>query len=483
MAGVRGVRLVAPGRGLRPHDGRGHGAGRPVVATAYSGNLDFMDDTTALLVPHGWRRCPRAPGPTRPRRCGPSPTSSALPRTSGGWPSTPAEAAELGTRAAARVRETGSISRTADFITDRVDAALAALAAPPLERDPDQNRAERAIKRARRAVREPATGRRLGWLGGFDRRQRERFHQVLQALGLVRRRADRALKVAQENRRELRPRDGAGRRPGGRGHHRPPAERPRRRAGRRRGQARERVDAEARAAGRQRQPRATAWAADSGTVERLRSADADEVSVSPTWCAGRSPRCWSSYTRYAPLLAATAPRHQRRRCSVAASCCGCWPSTAPRRGASTSTPTRLTGPRPTAADARRRRRRCCRRAGPRAGERWSPPGSSSTSPATCAPLRRDAPGPAARRRVRRRGGQPARAGHDGVVLGEHGSCDPPAPTLLLLARECGYRSPGSARRRQRRRGARPADVPRPTRWSPPPDAPPGRRGGETSPGR
>ena len=25
--------------------------GTPVVATAYSGNLDFMDDTTALLVP------------------------------------------------------------------------------------------------------------------------------------------------------------------------------------------------------------------------------------------------------------------------------------------------------------------------------------------------------------------------------------------------------------------------------------------------
>ena len=29
--------------------------GRPVVATAYSGNLDFMDESTALLVP--WTPC------------------------------------------------------------------------------------------------------------------------------------------------------------------------------------------------------------------------------------------------------------------------------------------------------------------------------------------------------------------------------------------------------------------------------------------
>ena len=90
----------------------------------------------------------------------------------------------------------------------RVDAALdrvyapAAAAAAAAAREP--SRAEQAIKRARRAIREPAVGRRTSWLRGYDERQQGRFLQVLQALGVVRRRTDRAVRVAQANRRELR---------------------------------------------------------------------------------------------------------------------------------------------------------------------------------------------------------------------------------------------------------------------------------------
>ena len=281
--------------------------GRPVVATAYSGNLDFMDDTTALLVPHELAPVPAGSGPYPASTVWAEPDLERAAAHLRWVAEHPAEAAELGTRAAARVRETGSISRTADFITDRVDAALAALAAPPLERDPDQNRAERAIKRARRAVREPATGRRLGWLGGFDRRQQERFHQVLQALGLVRRRADRALKVAQENRRELR-----------RVTERADALEAGVTTGRLQNarvagladavaKLRERVDAEARAAGRQRQLSGDGVGRGLWDGERLGFGHPDEVPDTSDVVRGTESAVLEQLAGYAPLLAGHAP--------------------------------------------------------------------------------------------------------------------------------------------------------------------------------
>ena len=178
--------------------------GRPVVATAYSGNLDFMDDSNSLLVPH--RRVPVAAG------SGPYPTSTVWAEPDIDVAAAhlrwvvehPEEARELGARAALSVRESGSIERTAEFIRSRVDAALEAVYAPPPTRKDGPSRAERAIKRSRRAVRQPAVGRRLAWLARYDQRQQDRFFEVLRAVGAVRRHADRALRVALENRRELR---------------------------------------------------------------------------------------------------------------------------------------------------------------------------------------------------------------------------------------------------------------------------------------
>ncbi|HRD64007.1 MAG TPA: glycosyltransferase family 4 protein, partial [Nocardioides sp.] len=130
--------------------------GRPVVATAYSGNMDFMDSATALLVPYDLVPVPSGSGPY------PSSTVWAEPDLQRAaahlrWVvQHPEEAATLGARAATSVRQRGSIRRTAEFVTERVDAALITAAAAPEERDPEATRAERAIKRARRAVRAPA---------------------------------------------------------------------------------------------------------------------------------------------------------------------------------------------------------------------------------------------------------------------------------------------------------------------------------------
>ena len=179
--------------------------GRPVVATAYSGNLDFMDESNSLLVPHRLVPVAMGSGPYPPSTVWAEPDLEVAAAHLRWVVEHPDDAAALGARAAASVREIGSVERTADFVRTRVDEALEHLYEPrPSLRPPHTTRAERAIKRARREVKRPAVRRRTAWLGGFDERQQGRFLAVLRALGSVRRRADRALRVAQENRLGLR---------------------------------------------------------------------------------------------------------------------------------------------------------------------------------------------------------------------------------------------------------------------------------------
>ena len=51
--------------------------GKPVIATAYSGNLDFMTEENSYLVPHTMAEIGPTPTPTRRTRSGPSRTSIA----------------------------------------------------------------------------------------------------------------------------------------------------------------------------------------------------------------------------------------------------------------------------------------------------------------------------------------------------------------------------------------------------------------------
>ena len=53
--------------------------GKPVIATGYSGNVDYMSPTTATWSTIAWSRSGRVTTRIPPRVCGPSPTSSMPP--------------------------------------------------------------------------------------------------------------------------------------------------------------------------------------------------------------------------------------------------------------------------------------------------------------------------------------------------------------------------------------------------------------------
>ncbi len=178
--------------------------GRPVIATGYSGNLDFMAESNSLLVPYELVPVSSGAGPYPVSTVWAEPDLDAAAAHLRWVVEHPDDAAALGVRAARSVRTSRSIEGTAEFVRTRVDEALSAFYSPPSVEPSGPTRAERAIKRSRRAVRVPAVRRRTAWLTGYDQRQQGRFMEVLRAVGAVRRRADRALRVAQDNRREVR---------------------------------------------------------------------------------------------------------------------------------------------------------------------------------------------------------------------------------------------------------------------------------------
>jgi glycosyltransferase involved in cell wall biosynthesis len=157
--------------------------GKPVVATAYSGNLDFMDDRCSLLVP--WRRVAIGPGQ------GPY---------SGGWAEPSLEAAasglrrvaaepdwarELGERGRAAVRSRLSPAARADDVRRRLEAL------PAMEQRPLGDSLEALRHRVRRGA-DPAVPALLGPLGRVLRRAALRMvrhgslHQREVDLGLLR---------------------------------------------------------------------------------------------------------------------------------------------------------------------------------------------------------------------------------------------------------------------------------------------------------
>jgi glycosyltransferase involved in cell wall biosynthesis/SAM-dependent methyltransferase len=99
--------------------------GKPVVATGYGGNLDFMDEDNSLLVPYELVPIGEGAGPY-PANARWADPDIAVAATHLRWIiDEPGEAAALGRRAQTSVLRSAHVERTARFISDRVTQALA----------------------------------------------------------------------------------------------------------------------------------------------------------------------------------------------------------------------------------------------------------------------------------------------------------------------------------------------------------------------
>lgn len=127
-------------------------AGRPVIATGYSGNLDFMDSGNSLLVDYELVQISGSAGPYA------APTRWAEPdldhaATQLRWlVQHPQEAAELGLRGQEAMRSKHNLDRTVAFVTERMQAIDAVLAERdeivPLQLD-EPSEASRSLAQAR----------------------------------------------------------------------------------------------------------------------------------------------------------------------------------------------------------------------------------------------------------------------------------------------------------------------------------------------
>jgi glycosyltransferase involved in cell wall biosynthesis/SAM-dependent methyltransferase len=99
--------------------------GRPVIATGYSGNLDFMDQDNSLLVPSTLVPVAVGSGPYPPTTRWADPDTDAAAALMRRVIEEPAWAEEIGQRARRSVELGGSLERAATFVTERVDAIMA----------------------------------------------------------------------------------------------------------------------------------------------------------------------------------------------------------------------------------------------------------------------------------------------------------------------------------------------------------------------
>ncbi len=97
-------------------------AGRPVIATGYSGNLDFMDESNSLLVPYEPVEIPVSAAPYGPPTQWADPDLDVAARFMRWVVENELEAAALGLRAQESVHSTCDLDRTADFVTGRIRA-------------------------------------------------------------------------------------------------------------------------------------------------------------------------------------------------------------------------------------------------------------------------------------------------------------------------------------------------------------------------
>ena len=103
---------------------------KPVIATAYSGNLDFMEPDTSLLVPWVYGAVPAGCEPYREGSRWAEPDLEAAARLMREVVERPHEAAELGERARRSVAEQHSVAKRVEFFTKRFMNAQQSLADP-----------------------------------------------------------------------------------------------------------------------------------------------------------------------------------------------------------------------------------------------------------------------------------------------------------------------------------------------------------------
>jgi glycosyltransferase involved in cell wall biosynthesis len=96
--------------------------GKPVIATGYSGNLEFMDDDNSYLVPFQVTKTKKSSEPYPPGLVWAEPDVEAAAQLMRHVYENPAEAHEKGVRGQMRVRKEHSPERTGEFIAGRLDA-------------------------------------------------------------------------------------------------------------------------------------------------------------------------------------------------------------------------------------------------------------------------------------------------------------------------------------------------------------------------
>ena len=97
---------------------------RPVIATGYSGNLDFMNETNSCLVPYTLVPVPEGSGPYPNTTHWAEPSVEAAAATMRWVIDHPDEASRLGERARRSILSTNSLARTVGFVGERIAGLL-----------------------------------------------------------------------------------------------------------------------------------------------------------------------------------------------------------------------------------------------------------------------------------------------------------------------------------------------------------------------
>jgi len=97
-------------------------AGKPVIGTAYSGNLEFMTPDTSVLIPYELERVPLGCEPYPPTASWAAPDLDAAAVAMRKLASDPPAAARLGMRARAHIERHHTVEARLEFVRARLDA-------------------------------------------------------------------------------------------------------------------------------------------------------------------------------------------------------------------------------------------------------------------------------------------------------------------------------------------------------------------------